>query len=57
LFVISAGVVSLTAVMSEGEIEFLRIGPGDHFGEIGMLTGQPADRGPNQRMPQNRRTT
>jgi CRP-like cAMP-binding protein len=57
LFVIGAGVVSLTAVMSEGEIEFLRIGPGDHFGEIGMLTGQPADRGPNQRMPQNRRTT
>jgi len=30
-------------VMSEGEIEFLRIGPGDHFGEIGMLTGQPAE--------------
>jgi hypothetical protein len=26
LFVIGAGVVSLTAVMSEGEIEFLRIG-------------------------------
>ena len=43
LFVIGAGVVSLTAVMSEGEIEFLRIGPGDHFGEIGMLTGQPAE--------------
>jgi len=42
LFVIGAGVVSLTAVTSEGEIEFLRIGPGDHFGEIGMLTGQPA---------------
>ena len=43
LFVIGAGVVSLTALMSEGEIEFLRIGPGDHFGEIGMLTGQPAE--------------
>jgi CRP-like cAMP-binding protein len=43
LFVIGAGVVSLTGVMSEGEIEFLRIGPGDHFGEIGMLTGQPAE--------------
>ena len=42
LFVIGAGVVSLTAVVSEGEIELLRIGPGDHFGEIGMLTGQPA---------------
>jgi len=42
LFVIGAGVVSLTAVVSEGELELLRIGPGDHFGEIGMLTGQPA---------------
>ena len=27
--------------MSEGEIELLRIGPGDHFGEIGLLTGHP----------------
>ncbi|HEU0154540.1 MAG TPA: mechanosensitive ion channel family protein [Stellaceae bacterium] len=43
LFVIGAGVVSLTAVVSEGEIEFLRIGPGDHFGEMGMLTGSPAE--------------
>ena len=43
LFIIGAGVVSFTEVTSEGEIEFLRIGPGDHFGEIGMLTGHPAD--------------
>jgi small-conductance mechanosensitive channel len=43
LFVIGAGVVSLTKVVSEGEIEFLRIGPGDHFGELGMLTGHPAE--------------
>jgi small-conductance mechanosensitive channel/CRP-like cAMP-binding protein len=42
LFVIGAGVVSITAATSEGEAELLRIGPGDHFGEIGMLTGQPA---------------
>jgi small-conductance mechanosensitive channel len=42
LFVIGAGVVSLTVVVSEGEIEVLRIGPGDHYGEIGMLTGRPA---------------
>jgi hypothetical protein len=41
LFVIGSGVVSLRSVVSEGEIEFLRIGPGDHFGEIGMLTGHP----------------
>jgi CRP-like cAMP-binding protein len=33
----------MTAVVSEGEIELLRIGPGDHFGEIGMLTGHPAE--------------
>src|SRR6185312_14001982 len=43
LFVIGAGVLSITAVVSEGEIELLRIGPGDHFGEIGMLTGHPAE--------------
>jgi CRP-like cAMP-binding protein len=43
LFVIGAGVVSLTAVASEGEMELLRIGPGDHFGEIGMLTGHPSE--------------
>ncbi len=43
LFAIGSGVVSLTAVVSEGEIELLRIGPGDHFGEIGMLTGHPAE--------------
>jgi small-conductance mechanosensitive channel len=42
LFVIGAGVVSITQVHSEGEIELMRIGPGDHFGEIGLLTGQPA---------------
>ena len=43
LFVIAAGVVSLTTIRPKGEIEFLRLGPGDHFGEVGMLTGQPAD--------------
>src|SRR3954447_19229559 len=43
LFVIGEGVVSFVAGVAEGEIEFLRIGPGDHFGEIGMLTGHPAE--------------
>ena len=43
LFVIGAGVLSFITVVSEGEIEFLRIGPGDHFGEVGMLTGNPAE--------------
>jgi CRP-like cAMP-binding protein len=43
LFVIGAGVVSITRVLSEGEIEMMRIGPGDHFGEIGLLTGAAAE--------------
>lgn len=43
LFIIGAGVVSITRAESEGEIEVMRIGPGDHFGEIGMLTGAPAE--------------
>jgi small-conductance mechanosensitive channel/CRP-like cAMP-binding protein len=42
LFIIGAGVVSFTRDVSEGEIELLRLGPGDHFGEIGMLTGAGA---------------
>ena len=42
LFIIGAGVLSFTQLVSEGEIELLRIGPGDHFGEIGLLTGQSA---------------
>lgn len=42
LFILGAGVLSFTSVLSQTEIEVLRIGPGDHFGEIGMLTGGPA---------------
>jgi CRP-like cAMP-binding protein len=42
LFIIGAGVLSFTSVVSQREIEVLRIGPGEHFGEIGMLTGRPA---------------
>ncbi len=42
LFMIGAGVVSITAIVSEGEIELMRLGPGDHFGEVGLLTGDPA---------------
>jgi small-conductance mechanosensitive channel/CRP-like cAMP-binding protein len=39
LFIVGTGVLSLTREESVGEIEVLRLGPGDHFGEIGMLTG------------------
>jgi CRP-like cAMP-binding protein len=42
LFIVGGGVLSFTQEGSLGEIEVLRIGPGDHFGEIGMLTGAPA---------------
>jgi CRP-like cAMP-binding protein len=39
LFIVGTGVLSFTREESVGEIELMRIGPGDHFGEIGMLTG------------------
>lgn len=42
LFVIGSGIVSITSVMAVGEIELMRIGPGDHFGEMGLLTGTAA---------------
>jgi small-conductance mechanosensitive channel len=42
LFIIGAGVLSLTHVVGGNEIELMRLGPGDHFGEIGLLTGAPA---------------
>jgi CRP-like cAMP-binding protein len=42
LLIVGAGVLSFTSVVSQREIEILRIGPGDHFGEIGMLTGHAA---------------
>ncbi len=43
LFIVGPGVLSLTHVSSEGEIEVMRLGPGDHFGEIGLLTGAAAE--------------
>jgi small-conductance mechanosensitive channel len=43
LFIVGGGVLSFASTVSQREIEVLRIGPGDHFGEIGMLTGRPAD--------------
>jgi small-conductance mechanosensitive channel/CRP-like cAMP-binding protein len=42
LFIMGSGVVSFTHEGIEGEMELLRLGPGDHFGEIGMLTGEAA---------------
>ena len=42
LFIVGSGVLSFTREEGLGEIELLRLGPGDHYGEIGMLTGAPA---------------
>jgi small-conductance mechanosensitive channel/CRP-like cAMP-binding protein len=42
LFIVGNGVLSFTREGIEGDIELLRLGPGDHFGEIGMLTGAGA---------------
>jgi CRP-like cAMP-binding protein len=42
LCIVGAGVLSFTREASGGERELLRLGPGDHFGELGMLTGAPA---------------
>src|SRR5262249_42311895 len=42
LWIVGAGVLSFTRQGSDGERELLRLGPGDHFGELGMLTGAPS---------------
>jgi small-conductance mechanosensitive channel/CRP-like cAMP-binding protein len=42
LFIVGSGVLSLTRDNIEGEMEVMRLGPGDHYGEIGLLTGAPA---------------
>jgi small-conductance mechanosensitive channel/CRP-like cAMP-binding protein len=39
LFILGTGVLSLTHVVAGDEIESMRLGPGDHFGEIGLLSG------------------
>ena len=39
LFIVGSGVLSVTLRNNGGETELLRFGPGDTFGEIGLLTG------------------
>ena len=39
LFIVGNGVLSVARTDSRGETELLRFGPGDTFGEIGLLTG------------------
>jgi small-conductance mechanosensitive channel/CRP-like cAMP-binding protein len=42
LFIIGCGVVSFVRPEGDTEIELARLGPGEHYGEIGMLTGVAA---------------
>src|SRR5262245_20140663 len=39
LFFIGSGVLSVAREENNKKVELLRFGPGDHFGEIGLLTG------------------
>jgi small-conductance mechanosensitive channel len=39
LFFIGSGVICVTREENDKEVELLRLGPGDHFGEVGLLTG------------------
>jgi signal-transduction protein with cAMP-binding, CBS, and nucleotidyltransferase domain len=42
LFVIGSGVLSFSRRNGDLDVEVLRLGPGDHFGEIGVLTDKPS---------------
>jgi len=42
LFIVGRGVLSVAGGDERAEMEILRFGPGDHYGEIGMLTGAAA---------------
>jgi hypothetical protein len=40
--IIREGVLSLTRSEGNGDVELLRLGPGDYFRELGLLTGAPS---------------
>jgi CRP-like cAMP-binding protein len=42
LFIVRNGVLSVTRLDNIGEKEWLRFGPGDYFGEMGLLAGKRA---------------
>ena len=42
LFLIGSGVLSLSRRHGDVDVEVLRLGPGDHYGEVGVLTDKPS---------------
>ena len=42
LYIVGGGVLEATLRNGEGEDDQLRFGPGDYFGEMGLLAGTPA---------------
>jgi CRP-like cAMP-binding protein len=42
LFIVASGILSLIRNKAEIETELRRLGPGEHFGEIDLLTGAPS---------------
>ena len=42
LFIVGSGVLEATLRNDDGENDQLRFGPGDYFGEMGLLAGTPA---------------
>ncbi len=43
LFIVASGVLSFARDDPGGETELVRLGPGDHYGEIGLLTGDSSN--------------
>jgi len=42
LNIVGSGVLSLTQATNRGNVEKLRLGPGDYYGEMGLLAGNPS---------------